>query len=498
MGPVLKKFLLVLLLTYLSLIMPKGVAQKRKKAPAVIAGYARGEGGRLTVIKTAGTSTIAKAAKAATPSPPKRTANVRIQAPSKRTKLTHSDVCNNPIVKLGTALGTEVAHMVKTETLSAAPLAGCFSTFACSVLSDNEQKKELLTEFTTQMGFELVNGRIPSAYCQPILEKGTVIESVNLDAFQWKKHDITVAQKSVNSAKSNQRLAIDKLVGALSFCGTKIHATCALFKVMRKPEWRGVATSLGMLKDPDREKQTDHTIVNNLRQMLHSEKVWERQTNESIEHQYGTFFRICPTMPPDDCSAQDRRRWKTDMKNIIYRLDMKGEAMRKWCYEMSKYKREQLQNPELSINPRYQRKPPSNKMLTIEKLHQFKVWMIRDSESVVDSPDQKDMKQKRHPLTKKVMRDQDGKPMMQRKYYYKLSLNRLWLEATKLDTGFKGFRKDDGKGEVCVHRTTMDKMVKMLGCFSLLSESQSRGCLCVDCLNGQYLHADWLAHRMEL
>ena len=82
------------------------------------------------------------------------------------------------------------------------------------------------------------------------------------------------------------------------------------------------------------------------------------------------------------------------------------------------------------------------------------------------------MKEKRLPLTKKVMSDQDRKPMMRQKYYYNLSLNSLWLEATKLHTGFKGLRKDDGKGEVCVHQTTIDKRVKMLGCFSLLSESQ--------------------------
>ena len=63
--------------------MPKGVVQKWKKPPAAIAGYARGEGGRLTVNEKEATSNTPNAAAKATPSPPKRTANVRIYAPSK-------------------------------------------------------------------------------------------------------------------------------------------------------------------------------------------------------------------------------------------------------------------------------------------------------------------------------------------------------------------------------------------------------------------------------
>ena len=131
------KLLVVVVLSYLTVIM--GVGQKRKKAPAAIVGYARAEGGRLTVCDKA--LAVKVFAKAITTSPPNRTANVRIQAPSKRTKLTHRSLCVNPIVKLGTALGTEVAHMVKTETLSAAPLAGCLATFASAVLTDNGEKK---------------------------------------------------------------------------------------------------------------------------------------------------------------------------------------------------------------------------------------------------------------------------------------------------------------------------------------------------------------------
>ena len=86
MALLLRKSILEVSLIYLTLIMVKSVAQKRKKAAAKLTGFIRGEGGRLSAFNTS--LADKPSATKATPSPPKGTENVCIQGPCKPTKLT--------------------------------------------------------------------------------------------------------------------------------------------------------------------------------------------------------------------------------------------------------------------------------------------------------------------------------------------------------------------------------------------------------------------------
>ena len=433
-----------------------------------------------------GTSAVA----AATPSPPKRSRKAST-GPSKRTRTSPTDT----IEQAGAEIGTICSNLAKNKSLTAAPIVTCLEKFIGTFITETEPKMAIVTGLANRFGYSFTGGRTSCTVAPAIVEKGTVVPSLNLDAFKFKKHDITMPQTNQNTTLINQRNAIGRIQDALEFSGTIAHAACALFKLLKRPHWRTIGVMLGMFADPERERQVDHSIVERQKHELHTHRVYQRNTNESKQFQNSLYYSAVPMEPPQDCTAIERSQWKREMKDIIWRFDIGSAAMKARVFEMSRYKREVFENPSLTINPTYRRKAPSHKMLTAAKLGRFKAWMINDSESIVNSPDCKDMKQRRNPITNKVICDDDGKPLMQRKYYYKKSLHRLYIEATKplAEGGFADFRND--KGEVCVHRTTMDRMVKMLGCFSLLTESQSRGCLCVDCLNGQYLHQDWMAHR---
>ena len=61
-------------------------------------------------------------------------------------------------------------------------------------------------------------------------------------------------------------------------------------------------------------------------------------------------------------------------------------------------------------------------MYTASRLRKFKAWLISKSETIVNSPDVRDMKQSRDLETGKLIYDMAGNPVMERKYYYKLSL----------------------------------------------------------------------------
>ena len=484
--------LLLYILTTNICNMGRLVTKKKPRAPPA-PGYVRGPGGRDHVIALLPSiqSPPSVSAKIATPSPPavplkRRRDGTEFKA--KRARFSPTD----KVREMGTEIGMITANMMKTDTLSVPPVAECIAAFVSVALPLVEQKKAVIQELSQKFGLHITQGRSPTTIRQATgVEEGEIVPLINLDAYRFKKDDISVVQTNENTINANQYLAIKRIDEAMVYAGTVVHATCALFKLLMKPKWGIVASSLGMVRSSSLFVRVKSLMSDNTYQMLHRANVWEKNTNKAIDFQNRTFFRICPAMPSDFASGAEKRQWKLEMKEICQYLKLKPKsAMERRAYDMSEYKRECDANPLLPFEPNFQRKEPSHKMYSAPRLRKFKAWLISKSDSIVNSPDQRDMKQSRDLETGKLIYDVDGNPVLERKYYYKLSLNRLWLEATQLEGGYADFRKADGKGDICVHRTTMDRMVRMLGCFKLLTESQSRGCLCVDCLNGQYLHQD--------
>ena len=294
--------------------MGRLVTKKKPRAPPP-PGYVRGPGGRDHVIALSPSiqSPPSVSATIATPSPvvPMKRRRDGLEPKAKRARFSPID----KVREMGTEIGTIIANMMKTDTLSALPVSECIATFVSVALPLAEQKKAVIEELSKKFGLHITHGRTPTIVRQAqVVQEGEIVPSINLDAYRFKKDDMSVAQTNENTINANQRLAIKRFDEAMVYAGTVVHATCALFKLLMKPKWSIVASSLGMVRSSSLFVRVKSLMSDNTYQMLHRANVWEKNTNTAIDFQNRTFFRICPPMPSDFASGAEKRQWKREMK----------------------------------------------------------------------------------------------------------------------------------------------------------------------------------------
>ena len=152
---------------------------------------------------------------------------------------------------------------------------------------------------------------------------------------------------------------------------------------------------------------------------------------------------------------------------------------------------------EAVLSPDYRRKSPRNKKNTPQNQASLVRWLM-ESDCIINSPDKRDMKQKRDHFLNERFLDEEGNYELQQKYYYKTSKHLLWLEAKKPpDQG--GWPDLHGpNGTLKMGRTTFDGLIP--GYFKQYTKSQMRTCCCTVCENGTMIHSDyqaWARHNIK-
>ena len=253
---------------------------------------------------------------------------------------------------------------------------------------------------------------------------------------------------------------------------------------------------LQMVEDPDRSRRVGEHVKHSIRNYLKLEAA-RSTSNEARSFLLTLFKSMVPAYPRRFASRKQRRAHSRKMKDFVKDMDL-THCQRNTAILASKIKRDMVDNPTVKVNliESHQRKSPFNMKVTTELKHAFIEWAVSKSDTIVCSPDKKDMKIATDLETGKKIKDvarstpQETVWVMQRKHKYKTSLTRLHKEAIQpvSEGGFDGFRDQNGK--VWVGRTSFEKCTPDY--FGRLTQSHKRGCECRDCLNGEYMMSDYV------
>ncbi len=181
--------------------------------------------------------------------------------------------------------------------------------------------------------------------------------------------------------------------------------------------------------------------------------------------------------------------------------------------EIARREFEDCPDSKFDLMKTYKRKSSWNKKNTPELKAAFYHWLITKCDRIRDSPDRRDMQRMKDendeyiieanstkygepdPETGKIKEiPNTTKYMMERKYFYKGSKLSVYLDAIKEPRlgGFEGFRDPD-TNEVCIHRSTFEKL--MPDNIRHFSQSRKQGCMCTACQNALIMHTDLKANR---
>jgi hypothetical protein len=250
---------------------------------------------------------------------------------------------------------------------------------------------------------------------------------------------------------------------------------------------------LQMVEDPERSRRVGEHTKHLIKKFLHSKSVYST-TNEARSFHLTIFKAMVPPHPKENDSRRTHELFRKKMKEFSEEFDL-TPLMKKAALVSSIHRRDYELNPErnLPVMEHYKRRSPYNIKVTLDLKNQFIDWCINLSDTVICSPDKKDVMIARDLETGEKIKDTTESPkewVYQRKYKYKGSLNRLYQEAIQPPEqgGFPGFR--DKNGEVWIGRSSFEKCIP--GYFGRLTESHKRGCECISCLNGEYMMADYV------
>jgi hypothetical protein len=181
---------------------------------------------------------------------------------------------------------------------------------------------------------------------------------------------------------------------------------------------------------------------------------------------------MVPPHPKDDASRRTKELFQK-MKEFANEFDL-TPCMKKAALVASIHRRDYELNPvrDQPVMEQYKRRSPYNTKVTLDLKRQFIDWCINLSDTVVCSPDKRDVVIARDLDTGEKIKDETDSPkewVYQRKYKYKGSLHRLYQEAIQppAQGGFPGFR--DKNGEVWIGRSSFEKCIP--GYFSRLTDS---------------------------
>jgi hypothetical protein len=289
-----------------------------------------------------------------------------------------------------------------------------------------------------------------------------------------------------------------RLKAAITTAGTKARQAVVIHEYCTKVD-PVLGQILQMVEDPERSRRVGEQTKHLMKQFLHSKSVY-RTTNKARSFHLTVFKAMVPPHPKDDASRRTKELFQKKMKEFANEFDL-SPCMKKAALVASIHRRDYKLNPARNqpVMEHYKRRSPYNTKVTLELKRQFIDWCINLSDTVVCSPDKKDVMIARDLETGEKIKDETDSPkewVYQRKYKYKGSLNRLYQEAIQPQAqgGFPGFR--DKNGEVWIGRSSFDKCIP--GYFSRLTDSQKRGCECTSCLNGEFMMAGRLCKLAEV
>lgn len=239
-----------------------------------------------------------------------------------------------------------------------------------------------------------------------------------------------------------------------------------------------------MVEDPVLEKRVAMHVFCQLKLILHSELVCQRNTNQVHKFLQTVLPAVVEAAPDAEATAEMRKKQAELLKDFVTAMELNGRMAKK-AKDASIRRRELEECEEVKkamLMPKYKRKSPKNKVNMLQMQASLVCWLLT-VDLIIHSPSKNDEKQRRDHWTGARLLDREGNYEMQKKYYCKMSKNLLWLEAQRHPDlgGWPDLFNEDGT--LRMKKTRFDSLTP--GYFKQFTKSQMKMCTCKDCENAK-------------